>query len=277
MTSSHLLLNFTVDQLKKCKGVEILSVLKNKLLISCNHHSEFYIYDDKGNLLSIINNSSIGELLDATWTPHGNIVYTTHTDTTVMVISESGKFISKHKQMERPWYFSVSSDDVIYLVDAKAGVYRSTDNGLSWSLLFKSTSEWGCLEVIKVTTNYGDDFWTVKKSYANNFFRVYKRIPNGSATWRDINYPTTVSKPIDLSGSRLSYDGAMNIFVSAKYEKAVQVLSVNGQYYRQLLSSHHIKSLPFRLAVVKECQLMFVGQELGVVLVFKMKYGDGGD
>ena len=246
-------------------------------MVSCKHHSKFYIYDDKGNPLSIINTSSNCELLDATWTPHGNIVYTTLTDMAVMVISESGNVITTHKQMERPWYFSVSSDDVIYLVDAKAGVYRTTDNGLSWSLLFKSPDKWGCQEVIKVTTDKSDDFWTVKESYANYLFRVYQRRPDGSATWRDINYPTTVGKPIDFSGSRLSYDGDMNIFVSEKYEKAVYVWSVNGQYYRQLLSSHHIKSLPFRLAVIKERQLMFLGQELGVVLVFKMKYGDEGD
>ena len=52
--------------------------------------------------------------------------------------------------------------------------------------------------------------------------------------------------------------------------------SVNGQYHCQLLSSHHIKNLPCRLAVDKERQLLYVGQDESVVGVFKLTYGEGG-
>ena len=63
--------------------------------------------------------------------------------------------------------------------------------------------------------------------------------------WRGeiINVSKTNGKHIDLSYSIiLSYDGNMNIFLSDSDNKAVHVLSVNGQYHCQLLSSHHIKN-----------------------------------
>ena len=102
---------------------------------------------------------------DATWTPRGNIVYTTCPSNKVVVMSESGKVITTHTQMTLPQYLSVSSDNIIYLADSETGVYQSTDDGISWSLVFKSTDEWHCWQVIKVTTNHCDDFWTLEASY----------------------------------------------------------------------------------------------------------------
>ena len=220
-------------------------------------------------------------LWDATWTPRGNIVYTTYRSNKVVVMSESGKVITTHTQMTDPRYISVSCDDIIYLADYKTGVYQSTDDGVSWSLVFKSTDGWHCEQVIKVTTDLSDDFWTLEKSNNNKYhLRVYsvdRRRSDGYVTWRGINVRTTDGKHINLSDSRLSYDGNMNIFLSDYHNKAVHVLLVNGQYHCQLLSSHHIKNEPFRLAVDKERQLLYVGQKFGVVGVFKLTYGDGGD
>ena len=197
-------------------------------------------------------------------------------------MSESGKVITTHTQMTSPGRLSVSSDDIIYLADSETGVYQSTDDGVSWSLVFESTDGWYCRQVIKVTTDHSDDFWTLERSYnyINYHLRVYsvdRRRSDGNVTWRDINVPTTDGKLIDLSGSSLSYDGNMNIFLSDLYNKAVHMFSVNGQYHCQLLSSHHFESEPYRLAVDKERHLLYVGQERGVVKVFKLTYGERGD
>ena len=140
---------------------------------------------------------------------------------------------------------------------------------------------WHCLQVIKVTIDHSDDFWTLEYSNNNNWhlrvYRVDRRRSVDNVTWRDINVPTTNGKHIDLSCSRLSYDGSMNIFLSDYDNKAVHVLSVNGQYHCQLLSSHQFKNSPCRLAVDKERQLMYVGQWEGLVGVFELTYGEGVD
>ena len=275
MTSSQLLLNFTVDQLKGWYTVDILSVFNDKLLVSCFSLSQLFIYSREGRHLSTITTNNNDKLRDAKWTPRGNIVYTTYYSNKVVVMSESGKVITTHTQMTSPGLLSVSSDDIIYLAGYKTGVYQSTDDGVSWSLVFKSADEWHCWQVIKVTTDHSDDFWTLE--YSGNYphlgvYSVDRRRSDGKVTWRNINVPTTDGEHISLS-----YDGNMNIFLSDLDNKAVHVLSVNGQYHCQLLSSRHIESTPFRLAVDKERQLLYVGQSGGVVGVFRLTHGDGGD
>ena len=280
VTSSQLLLNFTVDQLKGWFSVDILSVFNDKLLVSCISLSQLFIYSREGRHLSTITTNNEDRLYDATWTPRGNIVYTTYpSKKMVVVMSESGKVITKHTRMTSPRHLSVSSDNIIYLADYKTGVYQSTDDGVSWSLVFKSTDGWHCREVIKVTTDHSDDFWTLENSDNENYhLRVYsvdRRRSDGKVTWRDINVTTTDGKHIDLRYNSLSYDGNMNIFLNDYDNNAVHVLSVNGQYHCQLLSSHHIKNNPCRLAVDEERQLLYVGQDRGVVGVFELTYGEG--
>ena len=256
-------------------------MFNDKLLVSSYLLSQLFIYSRKGRHLSTITTNNNEKLRDATWTPRGNIVYTTWNSNEVVVMSESGKDITTHTQMTGPRYLSVSSDDIIYLADYETGVYQSTDDSVSWSLVFKSTDGWHCRQVIKVTTDHSDDFWTLERSDNLNYrLRVYslnRRRSDGNVTWRDINVTTADGKHIRLSYSRLSYDGNMNIFLSDYLNKAVHVLSVNGQYHCQLLSSHHIKNIPYRLAVDKERQLLYVGQDKSVVEAFKLTYGDGGD
>ena len=279
MTSSQLLQNFAVDQLKD-RCVNILSVFNDKLLVSSAGLSQLFIYSREGRHLSTIITSDNDKLCDATWTPRSNIVYTTRHNK-VVVMSEFGKFITTLTQMTSPRCLSVSNDVIIYLADYETGVFQSTNDGVSWSLVFKSTDGWHCWQVIKVTNDHSDDFWTLEHSDNNNWhLRVYsvdRRRSDGNVTWRDINVTTTDGKHIVLSNSRLSYDGNMNIFLNDYNNTAVHVLSVNGQYHCQLLSSNHFMSKPLRLAVDKERQLLYVGQHKGVVGVFKLTYGDGGD
>ena len=282
MTSSQLLLNITVDQLADSTwGLRILSLFDDKLLVSCFSLSKLFIYSREGRNLSTITTNNNDVLFDATWTPRGNIVYTTNYGNKVVVMSESGKVIATHTQMTNPQHLMVSSDDIIYLADSTTGVYQSTDDGVSWSLVFKPTDGWHCKQVIKVTTDHSNDFWTLEHSdnFSNCHLRVYsvdRRHSDNNVTWRNINVPTLNGKNIDLSVSSLSYDGNMNIFLS-DYHKAVHVFSVTGQYHSQLLSSNHIKSTPQRLAVDRKRQILYVGQDKNVVGVFELKYVDESD
>ena len=259
--------------------VDILSLFKDKLLVSSSYLSQLIICSREGHHRLTIATNDNDKLRDATWTPQGNIVYTTYSNK-VVVISESGKINSTHTHMKVPWHLSVSNDDVIYLVDLASyygGVYQSTNEGVSWSLVFKSLYGWNCEQLIKVATKSSDVFWTWESNGINkhlHVYNVYGRSFDGNMTWRDI-FPTTDGKHIDLSHSSLSYDGNMNIFLSDQNNQAIHVLSVNGQYRYQLLSSHQIKNKPWRLAVDKERQLLYIGQTGRVVGVFKLIYGEG--
>ena len=250
-------------------------MFNNKLLVSSSDFSQLFIYSREGRHLSTITINDNDRLDDATWTPRGNIVYTTYNSNKVVVMSESGKVITTHTQMTDLRRLSVSNNEIIYLADHEKGVYQSTNDGVGWSHVFESTDGWHCEQVIKVTTDHSADFWTLEWSDNNNYhLRVYSRCSDGNVTWRDINVPTADGKHTDLYNSSLSYDSNMNIFLNDYESKAVHVFSVNGQYHCQLLSSHHFKNKPCRLAVDKEHQLLFVGQDNGVVGVFELIFGD---
>ena len=277
MTSFQQLFNFTADHLQGAY-VKILSVFKNKLLLGGEDFSQLFIYSNEGVYLSNITTTDDNiTLWDATWTPSGNIVYTKFNCGELVVMTESAEIIIKHTQMTKPWYFSVS-DDIIYLTDLDEGVYQSTDDGISWSLVFKTTAGWDCEHVIKAITDLSDDYWTLESDdkYKRHLsvYSVDRRLSNGNVTWRNINLPKTNGKNIELFNSRLSLDSSMNIFLSDLDNKAVHVFSANGKYHRQLLSSKHIKDKPTRIAVDKERQLLYVGQQSGVVEVFTLTYGD---
>ena len=260
-------------------GINILSLFNNKLLVSREGLCKLFIYGLEGGHISTITTNNHDNLLDATWTHSGNIVYTADNNHIVAVMSESGKFITAHTHIKFPRYLSVSNDGIVYLASYKTGVYQSTDDGASWNLVFKSTDGWNCWQVIKVTNNHSDDFWALEKKGYNCHLRVYnvdRRLSDGNVTWRDINVPTTDGKHIDLLDSRLLHDGNMNIFLNDWENKAVHVFSVNGQYLSQLLSSQHIKYNPYRLAVDRERQLLYVGrsgQRWALVDMFTLAYG----
>ena len=50
------------------------------------------------------------------------------------------------------------------------------------------------------------------------------------------------------------------------------MFSVDGQYQSVLLPSHRMKKKQWRLAVDQERQLLYVGQQAGVVEVFRLKH-----
>ena len=277
--SSQLSFTFIVDQ-TKIRTANILSFFNDKVLVSQANLTELFIYSREGRHLSTITINDNEKLFDVTWTPRGNILYTTDFPSNkVVVMSESGKVITTHTQMTDPRYLSVSNDDVVYLADFQRGVYQSTDDGVSWSLVFESTEGRQCWQVIKVNTDHSDDFWTLEQSGNKSHLRVYsiKRCSEDKVSWKDINVTTIDGKHTILSRSSLSYGNNMNIFLSDYYNKAVHVLSVNGQYDCQLLSSHHIKNKPCRLAVDEKRQLLYVGQDGRVIEAFRLSDGYSAD
>ena len=254
-------------------------MFNNKLLIGCESFNLLFVYSHEGRFLSTIkiNNDNVSLLIDATWTPRGNIVYTTLKTNKVVVISESGKINSVYNRMTTPKYFSVSNENIMYLADEETGLYQSTDDAVSWNLVFKPADGWRCLQATKVTADRVVDFWTFGRD--NNDTVPYRRVysvdsSNGHMTWKNINLTTQYGKDINFPYNSLSYDGNMNFFILDVAKKAVHAFSPKGQHYCQLLSSRNFKNFPLKLAVDKERLLLYVGQQGGVVEVFKLTYGD---
>ena len=87
-------------------------------------------------------------------------------------MSGSGIVITTHTQMTGSLRLSVSSNDTIYLTDWEIDLCESTDDGISWNLVFKSSDEWHYWQMIKV--DHSDHFWTLELNENNNYYlRVY--------------------------------------------------------------------------------------------------------
>ena len=262
--------------------VNILSVYEDKLLVGCGDDgfscSQLFIVSSEGYNLATISSYNEEALLDATWTPLGNIVYTTWLKK-VIVVTESGNIIIKHTHFIAPQCLSVSDDatSIIYLAGREIGVYQSTNDGWSWSIAFNSTEGMcsGIWQVIKVNTDHGGDFWTIGSDNASiNHLCVYSAgHAFGSTVMRNINATTSSGKRIVMKNSKLAYDGNMNIFVSDS-QKFIHLFAVTGDYRRQLLSSEHLQEAPFSLALSRDNTLLYVGQSDGFVEVFKLIYSD---
>ena len=282
-TPSQPQFNFTVRQLMG-KRVNILSVLNDKLLVGPICIPCLFVMSSDGCHLSTIriDYSDYYRLFDATWTPRGNILYSSYNNNEeeVGVISMSEKVIIGRTRMKSPHRFSVSSDNVIYLADWETGVYQSTDDGISWNEVFKPTDKRHCVEVIKVLSDHGEVFWCLESDSETFHLRVYsvdkKQDGTLNLSWVDISDFMTDGKPIDFSlNSCLSYDGDTNVFLSDFDNKAVHVFSMNGQYRCQLLSSEHITNWSYKLAVDVQNDVLYVGQSEGMVKGFELKYVAG--
>ena len=244
-------------------------MFNDKLLISSTSFSHLFIYSHDGHYLSTILNVNCDILRDATWSPHGSIVYICKNSSKVVVISESGKVLAKHHQFEEPRCLRVSNDNIIYLTEWEKGIYQSTDDGISWSFVFKLRD--GCYhwQVIKVTADDSDDFWI--QEYNGDESNAYVRLIVYSVNKKRSGDNMTLeidSERFDFLDSSLSVDVNRNIFLSEKRNQSVHVFSMNGRYNSQLLSSNELQARPWSLTVDQKRQLLFVGQDNGIVQAF---------
>ena len=261
-------------QINELPYITILSLFQDKLLIGCLSLSQLLIYDCEGRYLFTI--YIIGQPRDAIWTSNGSIVLTKFNYNTVVVISDSGKVITTHTQISNPGYFSASDDGIIYLADIMEGVYQSTDNGMSWGLVFKSANGWHCLLVIKVTKDYFDDFWALEFDSSKYHLRVYSVNTNCftcNVTWIDVNATTIFDKHINLSpDSIMLHDGFMSVFFSDFDNKLIQVFSIDGLYCCQLPSFRNGKQTAWKMVINNKRHLLYVGYK-SQVEVFELTYG----
>ena len=238
----------------------------DKLLIGDNALSKLFLYSRDGHHLLTINCELL--LLDAQWTPHGNIVYTTHSEI-LKVVKESNEVIATHTHIKKPYGLSVSTDKIIYLADWETGVYQSTDDGISWSLVFLNSIDGSHFwRVIKVTIDHIDSFWTLNcQSIGYCLLQVYKKRPDG--LWVSANVTNVKGTHLILtSHDYLSYDGRLNFLATNRDKNTIHIFSAND--HCRLWSSYFMY-FPQRLVVDMEQNLVYVGSK-HVLHVFKLKY-----
>ena len=269
----------------KGADVRILSLFEDKLLIGSTDENELFITSIEGHLILKITTEY--KLFDATWTPKGNIVYSSYGTTEVVVMSEHGEIIATYSEIDDSRSFSVSNEGIIFLGDYSHCLYQSTDDGISWNYAFDNFDEsyrWishtgttdrsKCFQAIKITTNEINQFWILEtsdeKSAFLNVYSLDRKRTNKIFSWREINI-------ILSTNSKLSYDGNMKVFVSDTLTKNVNVISVNSHHECFQLSTIQTTSCSHGLTFDRNHQLLFVGQEDGLIEVFKMKTLFGGE
>jgi hypothetical protein len=138
-------MNITINQ----ASTKILSVSRNgshQLIVGQRDEKTIYIYNTTSTSYNLFKTmhlpiANTDTLRDVIWTSNGHIV-TLVTSLNflnkVMTVSQNGDVIAL-TNMTKAQQLSVSTNDVMYLVDMKQGVYQSKNSGLTWSFMFNLT------------------------------------------------------------------------------------------------------------------------------------------
>ena len=186
-------------------------------------------------------------IYDISRTPHGNIVYTTSKKADddkpeknrVVTIDKTGNIISQ-QQMSAPTCLSLSGDNTICLTDKMNGIYESKDDGITWNHILRLPNDNTCCwQAIKLRNNQDEViYWTLVESNNSQFYLRQYTVNNG-VTWQDI-----ISSDVDLSLSKMAYDGKKTIFLAAYNSDLVLSIPVNNpQLFKQLSFNESIKKL----------------------------------
>jgi hypothetical protein len=239
------------------KGIDIMAVSNNgdQLLVGSKQDNRIHSYKLK-ELKGLQRGQQTREqFYDAVITPNGELLYSTKKKNLCLMIL--GKTASKVKS-GITGYFSVSNDDVIYIADPHSGVFKSSDDGKTWQLVFKlPDNSHQCIQAVKVSTNkQAEVFWVRESSTSNiTLLRIYilntQPTTDNKVTWRDVTLPTNVS--IDVANSKLACDySSGDVFVLDCRNKAVHRFSSSGQHIQQLTSIRFENYEPLSLAVHRQ-------------------------
>ena len=258
-----------------------MSVNNDRLLVSAYRNSFVYVYNNEGVRLDTINVTDQRE--DASWTPRGNIVYTTLDGFKVVTLTSKGALISSTK-MAYPNQFTMSTNGNIYLGNGEDGVYQSADDGLTWSKVFRSSDKWVVMQAIAVKSeNEGTDFftleylndvsWVFNPKYRIRLYMLNKQ--HSGLTWRDVIIASPNGRQLDIySIDALTYDNRMNIFMCDTTNNTINIYSVltNQLYELELLLPLKSTDKLLRLAIDTKQQMLYVLQKTSTVSIFKLTY-----
>ena len=265
-TSTELSHEFSITPLKGSWEMSIMSLRRDKLLMGHGKsRNKLFVCNLEGaHLLTIAVRHA---LRDAQWTHRGNIVYSTDIES-VAVMSEAGKIMRK-VEMKSPHLLSIFNE-IIYLADGDLGLLQSKDEGVAWNVVFKPPDGWRCWHVIRVTADGNrDGYWTIEYKENDWRLRIYNLLKKHSSTlsWKDIDLSLPFNRRINVTNSKMSYDGSKTVLVTDSLNKTVHALSLDGQYKCELLP---LALTPYSLAVDTTRLLLFIGLETNNVQVYSV-------
>ncbi len=253
--------------------------------------AKFHIYSTAGDHVTSMLISKEEKISDVMWTPQGNIVFAAKTKVTTVAMS--GDVVGQ-TIMSATGLLSVSNDNVIYIADRYTGMYKSTNDGVTWSHVFNppkvslsesSEERWVLTQAIVVSTDQYNIFWTVNKDAAayelatNILIHADDKRNNASLFWRSVTSDllNDVVHDMEDNFNRLTYDGQSTIFALIYESNYVHLFHVTGLYERKIAVQHQVEIAPQCMAIDKQRHVMYVDQSEvngSVVNVYTLTYFD---
>lgn len=235
--------NISVLQLinnERC--VDILSVsTSSELLVGCEGWNPLCIYDADGKHVLTVDRP--GFLLNATWTPRGNIMCKMGNNlgryTNILTIRRSGDVVVE-TDMKDAQRFSVSADNIIYLACGTLGVYKSTDDGVTWSHVFNCSGNFYAVQAVKVFSDANVDiFYVIGQDHSKNWrLRELKLTKDffKNPTWRDV-------ASFHFAAISMAFDGRTQVIISQSETNRLHMFSLaeRSQGERILDLSEYLK------------------------------------
>ena len=280
----------------------ILSVFNDKLLVRTSDKHRLLVYNNVGSYQTIIGMTY--SIIDAKWTPDNNVVcIQQRSKYSLVLLKLSGQEIT-HTDM----IYTLAINDCIdgfYVVDwpnyqnqgvGFANVYRSTDNGYSWSLMFKLSGKSKFGLFVKVFSDHSDDYWTTRYDnfYEKSFLCIYsvnRTLPFSNATAKDVLDSRYGSKSHFEGGimNWLLFDGKKTVIVGSHMNgnNSIHSFLPNGTYHIKLYSSTLILpnnrgSTQFSITLDKKRYILYavswsLTSSKAKMDVFKLKYAENGE
>ena len=267
--SAKLLTSFSVPQ-ESVQTVNILSVLKSKLLVSKRFQPYIYIYDQNYTFLNVIKANN--NMIDATWTPRGDILYSLKDENLLVKLSQNGTFISTIS-LPSPYSFLISNNDSIYIVSFLYGVFKLENDEQNWKLVIKLSFGLNYWQVINVVNKDIEELWIhISDDRAHRLFSC--ELENCYSTMTEKYFRSTAAYIYNIlsSSSRpMACADNKHVILSDKLNVAVYVLPVNSANYYELLSPRDFHHMAYVIAVDKKLSRLYVGQERKIITVFQLK------
>ena len=232
ISSVKLLSEFIVD-LNETDNVDSvqISLFDDNLLFSLHGVTDLYINNRYGQFISnvTINNfekfSLRGKFSEAIYTRNGNIVRIT--DEQVILITAKGELLSQ-TLLPLPHSLSITSDGIIYFIIYDRYIYRSTDNGRSWDVVFQLKND--VIQFMVVPTSENDDKIWVRDSDKLHIYCVNWAKSTDVVKWKDVCISYINYRRIDMLSIMMLHDGINNVLLAVRNENLLLLYTVNGEY-----------------------------------------------
>ena len=249
-----------------------LSVLKNKLLASCSNNSSNYSIIHITNLInrtkSAISFRDI--IIDATWTPHGNIACALDTGY-LLLLTDAGRLLSS-VTVEQCGYFSTSRNETYFsdMTSVWAQLYTDTGN---WTEIF-GPLHWkrSILQAIKVETSQFIEYWVIEvdELEVTSSYVYTKSQHNPEDFERSPLVANFETDSQNVVGCRyLSYDGYKSVFCLSLECGDIFVFSTDSKTLKLRLTFPEEDFVEV-MSIDSAQSLLYVGQKYGGVYAYNL-------